>query len=337
MSQNDPAAAPHDPASRPVAPPVAMDPPEGAPAQDAGLAGVGPPVAGGSNRDGPDAVDVDLFGHAPRGRPDWSHRRGEPRAFALLWTVFLTVIASTTLMRAAVGGRLDVGAYRESLRMMLMIVATAIVVAWPLLRLSQARPRGGGVGSTLKDMLIILVPLQAVVWPQAVLAHWPAGVIAGLDAILGVWTLLCGGVVALALGPPSEDPMGLPDAEVTRPERPDGRMGAMAIVIGLGAVGGACAFVLDAALRPSPEAYRPGAWWMMLSPHTAIAEVTRDRSGFGETARLESAHVVAVAAQAGAGAAMWLVAGARACLSRGRRRSRPELVGGEVAPGSPAR
>lgn len=250
--------------------------------------------------------DLDLFGHAPRGRRDWSHRRGEPRVFALLWTMFLTVIATGTLMRAAVGGRLDVTVYRGALRGMLLVVVTGIVVGWPLLRLSQARPRGGGVRSTLKDVLILLVPLQAVLWPQAILAHWPASVVAGVDGLMAVWALMCGGVVAIALGGRSEDPEGLPDAEVSRPDPGRGRTGAMAIVVGLGAIGGASAFVLDTALRD--EAADGGAWWMMLSPHTGIAELTRDWSAWGEAARTSSGLFWMLTGQLVAGLMLWGVA-----------------------------
>ena len=287
------------------------------PPDDAGSVGSdaappGPPAPSGVPSAAPvQAVELDLFGHAPKGRPDWSHRRGEPRVFALLWTLFLTVLATSTLMRAAVGGRLDLSTYRESLRAMLMVVATAIVVAWPLLRLSQARPRGGGVGSTFKDVLIVLVPLQAVLWPQAILAHWSLPVVAALDGVMASWTLLLGGVVALTLGPSTQPPQGLPDAEITRPDSTNGRTGAMAIVVGLGAVGGAVAFVLDAALRPTRAGFDTGSWWMILSPHTAIHEITRDRAELGVSTRVERAHAVALAVQAGAGVLLWIAAIAR--------------------------
>lgn len=308
-----------------TAPSPRMAPPSGAPPHVA--AG---PVAGQSTLsprepEGP-PPDLDLFGHAPRGRRDWSHRRGEPRVFALLWTVFLTVLATTTLMRAAVGGRLDLWVYRDALRSMLMVVVTAIVVAWPLLRLSQARPRGSGCAATVKDVLIVLVPLQAVIWPQAILARWPIGVIGAVAALLGVWTLTCGGVIALALGPGTQDPEGLPDAEITRPDPARGRVAAMAVVVGLGAVGGALAFVLDTAMRPGPAIRDPGAWWAMLSPHTGIAELTRDRSGFGEAARAEPALLWTLAAQAGLGATIWIAALVREVAS-GRGDQRPDGTG----------
>ncbi len=261
-------------------------------------------------------TDLDLFGHAPRGRRDWSHRRGEPRVFALLWTIFLTVLATTTLMRAAVGGRLELWVYRDALRATLMVVVTAIVVAWPLLRLSQARPRGSGCAATLKDVLIVLVPLQAVLWPQAILARWPVTVIAAVSALMAAWTLMCGGLIALALGPRTQDPEGLPDAEITRPDSARGRVAAMTAIIGLGAVGGALAFVLDAALRPAPIVRDPGAWWMMLSPHTGIAELTRDRSGFGEAARAEPTLLWTLAAQAAFGSLIWITALAREITTR---------------------
>lgn len=299
-----PARADGDPTPRSVTPDRAEAPPPG-----------GDPDT--STDSGPDSAptDVDLFGNAPHHRRDWSHRRGEPRVFALLWTVFLTVIATTTLMRAAIGGRLDLAVYRAGLTTTLMVIATGIVVGWPLLRLSQARPRGGGVGTTFKDVLIVLVPLQAVLWPQAVLAHWPLSLVAALDATLAAWTLLCGGVVALALGPRTEDPDGLPDAEALHSGLPRGRVAAMAIVIGLGAVGGAAAFVLDIALRPDRSVHIPGSWWMMLSPHTAIAELTRDRAEFGETARAQPAHLWATAAQTAAGLLLWVAAAAREWLA----------------------
>lgn len=274
------------------------------------------PLPEATPAEGSAAPDLDLLGNPPRGRPDWSHRRGEPRIFALCWTLFLTVITTTMLMRAAVGGRLDLSVYRQGLRMTLLVIMTAVVIAWPMMRLSQARPRGGGVGSMLKDLLIVLVPLQAVLWPQVVLARWPVSLVGAIDALLAAWALVCGGIVAIALGGPTEDPRGLPEAEATTPDRARGRIAAMSIVVALSCVGGAAALALDGAMRPI-GATDAGSWWMMLSPHAGVLEMSRDRAASGEAPHPEPAHLWAIGGLLVLGVATWAAAISRQRAGRG--------------------
>ncbi|MCA9288188.1 MAG: hypothetical protein KDA05_06375 [Phycisphaerales bacterium] len=275
--------------------------------------------------------DLDLFGNAPRGRPDWSHRRGEPRMFALAWTVFLTLLATLILMRSAVGGRLDMDVYRHVLRQGLMAIITAIVVAWPLVRLSQARPRGGGALSAFKDLLIIVVPLQAVLWPQVLLAHWPVGVVAALSAAMSAWAVLVGAVIALALGTRSFDPDSLPESDAIEPPRTAGRTLAMSVVIGWVMLSGVAALVLDGALPAEHALGQHPAWWMMLSPHAGVNEITRSRVEFGPAAHVSPQHGAAVLAIGALALLAWLGALGREALSP-RRQPPPGFLPEPVAP-----
>ncbi|MEZ6233220.1 MAG: hypothetical protein R3B68_03425 [Phycisphaerales bacterium] len=280
--------------------------------------------------------DLDLFGNAPHGRPDWSHRRGEPRMFALAWTVFLTLLATLILMRSAVGGRLDMDVYRHVLRQGLMAIITAIVVAWPLVRLSQVRPRGGGVLSAFKDLLIVVVPLQAVLWPQVLLAHWPIEVVAALSATMAAWALLVGAVIALALGTRSFDPDNLPESDAIEPPRAGGRTLAMTLILAWVLLSGIGALVLDGA-RPAERGLgQHPAWWMMLSPHAGVNEITRSRVEFGPAAHVSPQHGAAVLAIGALALLAWLGALGREALSP-RRPPPPGFLPEPVAPHAQAR
>ncbi|QKK07797.1 MAG: hypothetical protein HND58_06155 [Planctomycetota bacterium] len=48
-------------------------------------------------------------------------------------------------------------------------------------------------------MMVLLIPAQAVIWPQIAMSAWPVPVVAALAASLAVWTLVIGGVLATGL------------------------------------------------------------------------------------------------------------------------------------------
>src|SRR5262245_41002258 len=136
------------PATPPEGPSAASEP---APA-DAAPASPAPPVP---------AID---FTAAPS--DPWAHRRGEPRTLAALWLLFL--FAATILSVGAVGlfGLVSTDVYRPAARVMLEIVTIGVVVLWPMVRLSQEAPKFP-LRAMLGDCLVILLPTQAVIWPQA--------------------------------------------------------------------------------------------------------------------------------------------------------------------------
>ncbi|MCA9279162.1 MAG: hypothetical protein H6815_14390 [Phycisphaeraceae bacterium] len=129
----------------------------------------------------------------------WNHRRGEPRVFALVWTCYLLL---TTVMGFARLGQapLDVNEYRPSARIMMVGVAVGIAMLWPMVRLSQMCPVDGGIATVRRDLPIILIPMQAMLWPQIWLGRWTVGQIGITACALLVWTFAIGGLLAVALG-----------------------------------------------------------------------------------------------------------------------------------------
>jgi hypothetical protein len=124
----------------------------------------------------------------------------EPRGLALLWTLYLLAVTLTSFWTPTTGAGLDPLAGRYASRVLLVAVSFGYAVLWPMLRLCQVFPSEGGVASVGKDLLVVVIPTQAVVWPLAFLAVWPMSVAAGLGAITLGWTLLVGALLALALG-----------------------------------------------------------------------------------------------------------------------------------------
>src|SRR5262245_5977866 len=72
-------------------------------------------------------------GESPRPRFDrWAHRRGEPRVFAFLWTIYL--VGATGLALASVGarGQVPIEVYRPVAQVLLVTVSAGVVIVWPL-------------------------------------------------------------------------------------------------------------------------------------------------------------------------------------------------------------
>lgn len=239
---------------------------------------------------------------AGRGYDRWAHRRGEPRLFVLLWTSYL--FAATLLTLASVGGAgyVPPEVYRTAARVLLVLLVTGITVVWPMIRLSQSAPERGGFAPAVQDLLIVLAPAQAVVWPQWLLAGWSLPVVGALSAMLAAWGMLAGSILALALSRPAAGPAA--------------RVAWMIFFIAL-TVGGALPTLLERReALPVDEPSRGRAAWM-LSPVTAVYEITRDRAWTGRVADVGPVHWIACAWVAGASLPVWAVA---ASWSRGRRR-----------------
>lgn len=133
----------------------------------------------------------------PRNSVDpWAHRRGEPRLFALLWSLYLFGAALTTVMQIPVLGASEIRFVRSHGQMLLLLIAIGLTLLWPLVRLSQARPRRPTVASLI-DLLALLAPVQAVIWPLKWLGNWSWEVTAGVNGLLVSWSVLVGAFVAL--------------------------------------------------------------------------------------------------------------------------------------------
>lgn len=236
----------------------------------------------------------------PAARRDrWAHRRAEPRLFVLLWTSYL--FAATLLALAAVSASsvLSADAYRPAARMLIVTVAAGVVLLWPMIRLSQLLPPAGGFRPTLRDAFIVILPAQAVIWPQWNLAGYPLAAIACSAAWVAAWGSLVGAILANAL-------------TAHRGTGPDARLGAgagaawMLVFIAVATVG-AAGVLADPSAAQGLTPVRARPWWM-LSPITGVLEILADRSWTGLHARAGAGHWLAGAIVAAASIPAWLVA-----------------------------
>lgn len=148
-----------------------------------------------SRADGePGVVGVDRATHR---RDPWAHRRAEPRALAFMWTLYLFLASMMTFAYVGTHGTLSWDVYRPVARLMLVTATVGVGVLWPMVRLSQAPPRSRA--AMLGDWVVIVLPLTAVILPQAWLAGWPRDVVTALASHLAGWALLVAGVLTVAL------------------------------------------------------------------------------------------------------------------------------------------
>jgi hypothetical protein len=246
----------------------------------------------------------------PRKPDPWAHRRGEPRLFVFGWTLFLFAATVSTFVAAQRAGVADRSIVRGAARLLVLAATVGVVVLWPMVRLSQW-PDPRPVRGTFRDLVVLLVPLQAMLWPLAMpwLAHWPLPVVGAVDLLLFSWAALIGGVLALAQA------MRLRAWRLGAPWGGAPTAWAMLIVLltaGLGAVGAAMPAPNPlGAPDVRPPEFRLG--WM-LSPVTAVFEITRDRTWSGLTARVTPFHTLTLLFTAAAALPVWFVA---ARLERG--------------------
>lgn len=240
--------------------------------------------------------DRDLFGNPPKYHADWSHRRGEPRIMALFWMIYL--MGTTVLMFASMSKAHAISheITRPAARLMIMTVIFGMCVFWPMLRLSQRHPRTGHVWFVLRDVLVLFVPLQAVMWPQisSVLAHWPIAVVGALVLLCASWLLLLAGVLSLAMASVSR-------IEATAMPRTVWMILIMLIVFAapIGAL---------IATTPVPtQIDQPRIGWL-LSPMTGALELLRERDATGAPARVYPQQIRMLIAIGCVGLALLLIA-----------------------------
>lgn len=133
--------------------------------------------------------------------PDrWAHRRGEPRSFAACWIAFLLLAVLVSISAGGGLGLIAVDTYRPAARAILVIAAAGVAIVWPMVRLSQVRPERR-VLAMLQDLLVVVLPLQALTWPQALpwMAGWGWNAITLLSVLLAAWAAAVGGFLALSL------------------------------------------------------------------------------------------------------------------------------------------
>lgn len=210
---------------------------------------------------------------APKPKKDrWAHRRAEPRTLAFAWALFILASGVMTIGLLLLRGPwalLDKGVYQYAARTMLVCVALGLCVLWPMVRLSQAvslRERAW-VGIA-RDLIVLVPPVQAVVWAQAAArAGWAMDAIAAISLSLLAWPMLAGAALAAFLRPgPTAGNHQTLDAGTVFVSHPGPGGKARALVM---------AGVVLAALAPL-LALRGGVGWAaMLSPVSAIFDLTR--------------------------------------------------------------
>ncbi|MCL4221377.1 MAG: hypothetical protein KJZ65_08400 [Phycisphaerales bacterium] len=237
--------------------------------------------------------DRDIFGRAPRAHANWDHRRGEPRTFALAWTIFLML--STLVMFSTLGAArtVTIDIYRPAVNALLVTITAGMVLLWPMTRLSQDAPRHRVGASVAKDLAVVVIPTQALIWPQALrlLGGWPVGQAVAVASCQAAWAVLVGGVVALALAT---------DARPRELMRGLWMLAIVAMVIFVPLVE-----ILFGAL--SPLRVRGPEPAMMASPLLAMVELLRDRGTSGPVATFPS-DWRAIGMTWLAGASIWALA-----------------------------
>ena len=261
--------------------------------------------------------ELDLFGRpAPQGT--WAHRKGEPRVFALLWTGCLLAMTGVALVASGMPWSFSEESLRSNTRWLLLAASIGALVLWPMLRLSQRRPAGGGVGAVLRDLVIVLAPMQAVIWPPAMPPNaWPASVSGALALWIAGWTVLVGGAVALALGPGRSGETHRTELPEGRP--PSGRARLMASIIAVTTAGLAPALLNAREVAAAGEASGGARSSWMYSPYSGVFEIARARPWTGQAALVGPEHWRPIGVVWAGGAVVW--AGALVWSSARRRRS----------------
>jgi hypothetical protein len=132
----------------------------------------------------------------------WAHRKGEPRLFTLVWSIYLLIGAMGTIFATRTIGPPTPAAYRIGCLAMVTVVAVGGTILWPVVRLSQRSPTRPA-RAALVDLVVILLPVQSVVWPMPMLTRWPWDVTAAIALMVTGWIVLIGGVVAHATARPA--------------------------------------------------------------------------------------------------------------------------------------
>lgn len=248
----------------------------------------------------PARKERDLFGREPVGHPDWSHRRGEPRVFALIWMLFLMGV--TILMFSAFMDALSISTSitRPAAKSMIVATTLGVVMLWPAIRLSQ-RPSEKPVRAVMRDLFVILVPAQAVIWPHALsaLAAWPLSVLLAIATAMAAWALVVAGIIAIG--------------DATRGKVPAWVWMLVVLVVCVAVP--LFALLTGRVAAPRPDMPRIG--WM-LSPVSAMLELTRDRDTIGHPTPVFPAQWRLLGATACVGVSLLLLAGASNVASRRR-------------------
>ncbi len=175
---------------------------------------------------------------------------------------------------------------------MLVVVIFGMSILWPMVRFSQTIPRPSIVAASLRDLIVMLIPAQAVIWPQRliVLGGWSTEVVLALSLHIAAWGLVLAGIVSIG--------SVLIASSVNHARtRVLVMLAALVMVLGMPMVE-----LLTLKGAPIGAAHANLGW--MLSPITGILEITADRSVLGQPAIVYNAHFRIIAAVACVGLAL---------------------------------
>lgn len=244
------------------------------------------------------AVFID-YTTAPQKRADrWAHRRGEPRVFAVFWIGFLMCASVITIGALGMMGLVAPDVYRPGARAMIAAAALGISIGWPMVRLSQVMP-DRIVTSVTADLIVLLLPLQALLWPQCWkwMAAWPWQVVGSLCGVLCGSAALLGAMLVLAMRDIKKA-----ESDSVAGARRAAWMMLVATAVSIGPVVGMIA------RRGSHElTLEDGNNWLLASPVTAVFEVARDRVWSGHAAFARASHYQAAAFWCLAALLTWVV------------------------------
>lgn len=223
----------------------------------------------------------------------WAHRRGEPRNFAFLWAIYLMLGSIIALGVVLAGGIVTLDAYQPLSRGLVVTLAVGVMIFWPLIRLSQIAPPEGSRTAAMKDLAIVLIPLQAVIWPQMVLARWTPNIVLATSMAMIAWGVLVAGLIALG-------------TRSNQTWRSAWMATIVCLVIGGAAISMLAGQVLPDLLRPIHPDAAPAL--VLASGAGLVADISADRSWSGSWALAMPEHWRAIWCTFGAGLVVWILA-----------------------------
>lgn len=197
----------------------------------------------------------------------WRHRKGEPRAFALLWCIYLFGCSAVTLLGVEQSWPPSTDQYEFPARVLLTMMMFGVAVLWPCVRLSQATPRNPAAAS-IADALVVLIPAQTLIWPMVLLLAWPWTVVAFIAALTAAWSCVSMGVCA----------WGVTNTQAHIARRMHAIAAALAAALAAGLVG-----VVWTTLTADQPPQWVWAWcpltavWAATEPQSMLAPLTIDR------------------------------------------------------------
>jgi hypothetical protein len=90
--------------------------------------------------------------------------------------------------------------YIPGVRMLLLMLAAGLVLAWPLARLSGPQ-RPWPIRQALLDLVVLLCLVQVVVWPLRLVTRWPIERSAAIDLCLSGWAAAAAAAVVVGTIP----------------------------------------------------------------------------------------------------------------------------------------